>query len=93
MADPRKTHDRVKRAYGAVAKKQASCCDAKALESCCSGGGTQKVPEADLGLSCGDPVAFSEINPGDVVVDLGSGAACSWRPRRSAPPAARSAST
>ena len=75
MADPRKTHDLVKKAYGAVAKKQASCCDAKALESCCSGGGgEQKVPEADLGLSCGNPVAFSEIKPGDVVVDLGSGA-------------------
>jgi len=74
MADCRKTHDLVKRAYGEVARKQASCCDSKALRSCCSGGEAPKVPEADLGLSCGNPVAFSEIKPGDVVVDLGSGA-------------------
>ena len=74
MADCRKTHDLVKRAYGEVARKQASCCDSKALKSCCSGGEAPKVPEADLGLSCGNPVAFSEIKPGDVVVDLGSGA-------------------
>jgi arsenite methyltransferase len=30
--------------------------------------------EADLGLGCGLPTAFAEIKPGDVVVDLGSGA-------------------
>jgi SAM-dependent methyltransferase len=32
------------------------------------------VPEADLGLSCGDPVAFSKLQKGMTVVDLGSGA-------------------
>jgi SAM-dependent methyltransferase len=32
------------------------------------------VPEADLGLSCGNPVAFSRLRKGDVVLDLGSGA-------------------
>lgn len=31
-------------------------------------------PEADLGLGCGLPTAFARIKPGDVVVDLGSGA-------------------
>ena len=32
------------------------------------------VPDSDLGLSCGNPLAFGYINPGDVVLDLGSGA-------------------
>ena len=31
------------------------------------------MPEAELGLSCGDPVAYSHLRPGDVVLDLGSG--------------------
>jgi len=30
--------------------------------------------EADLGLGCGLPTQFAQIRPGDVVVDLGSGA-------------------
>jgi len=32
------------------------------------------VPEANLGLGCGNPTAFSEIKEGDTVLDLGSGA-------------------
>ena len=32
------------------------------------------VPEANLGLGCGNPTALGEIKQGDVVVDLGSGA-------------------
>ena len=31
-------------------------------------------PDADLGLGCGLPTQFARINPGDVVIDLGSGA-------------------
>jgi arsenite methyltransferase len=32
------------------------------------------APEADLGLGCGLPTQFARINPGNVVIDLGSGA-------------------
>ena len=32
------------------------------------------VPEANLGLGCGNPTAIGEIKEGDVVLDLGSGA-------------------
>jgi SAM-dependent methyltransferase len=32
------------------------------------------VPEADLGLGCGLPTQYAFIRPGDVVVDMGSGA-------------------
>ncbi len=31
-------------------------------------------PDADLGLGCGLPTQFAQIRPGDVVIDLGSGA-------------------
>ena len=58
----------VKKAYGSIAKEGASCCGAKAAKS------AHPVPQAELGLSCGNPVAFSHIKKGDVVLDLGSGA-------------------
>lgn len=32
------------------------------------------VEDADLGLGCGLPTQFAQIQPGDVVIDLGSGA-------------------
>jgi len=32
------------------------------------------VPEANLGLGCGNPIAMASIKEGDVVLDLGSGA-------------------
>ena len=71
------TREMVKRAYGDVARKQSSCCGPD--NSCC---GDSKpytvpdhpVPEAELGLSCGNPLAFGHIQEGDVVLDLGSGA-------------------
>lgn len=31
-------------------------------------------PDADLGLGCGLPTEFANIEPGDIVIDLGSGA-------------------
>ncbi len=34
----------------------------------------QLVPEANLGLGCGNPTALGEIKPGQTVLDLGSGA-------------------
>jgi SAM-dependent methyltransferase len=71
------THERVRKAYGEVAKKQSSCCGPSS--SCCGDSkpytvGGHPVPEAELGLSCGNPLAFGYIHKGDVVLDLGSGA-------------------
>ncbi|MFN4257049.1 MAG: arsenite methyltransferase [Saprospiraceae bacterium] len=66
------------------ATNEASCCGV----GCCEPGmeGTYTImadsyahlpgynPDADLGLGCGLPTEFAKIQPGDVVVDLGSGA-------------------
>lgn len=60
----------------------ASCCGAN---SCCSTEVYNIMSEdytrlegytsdADLGLGCGLPTEFAQIKPGDVVIDLGSGA-------------------
>src|SRR5438270_754643 len=64
----------------------ASCCD----PSCCGGSDAASGPigqdeystsdVADLGLSlgaslgCGNPTALAQLHPGEVVLDLGSGA-------------------
>ncbi len=67
---PKETYQLVRQAYGEVAKKQSSC----SCGSSCCGSAPAAVSEGDLGLSCGDPVAFSCLKGGDVVLDLGSGA-------------------
>lgn len=76
MPDPNNTHEMVRKAYGEVARQQSSCCGPK--KSCCSdkscAASDHPVPEAELGLSCGNPVSFAQLQEGDVVLDLGSGA-------------------
>ncbi|MBX7060338.1 MAG: arsenite methyltransferase [Pyrinomonadaceae bacterium] len=76
----------VRQKYGEIAGQNPK--DNKA--SCCGSGGCSDevynimtedhgtlegyFPEADLGLGCGLPTQFAGINPGDTVIDLGSGA-------------------
>src|SRR5215469_13960881 len=73
----------------AATTREASCC-APAASSCCGPETTSHdkarrmgyseaelaaVPEgANLGLGCGNPQAIAAMQPGEVVVDLGSGA-------------------
>ena len=74
----------VREKYGAIAEGKASgCCGAG-----CGCGETevleqigyraeeaQAIPEgANLGLGCGNPLAFANAQPGETVLDLGSGA-------------------
>lgn len=77
----------VQEKYGAIASQsklqnEQSCCGAT---SCCSSvdytifsESYDKLegynPDADLGLGCGIPTQFANINKGDSVLDLGSGA-------------------
>jgi len=66
----RRTRLLARKAYGKVASKSSSCCSG----SSCGCGPRPAASEGELGLSCGDPVAFSKIKKGMTVVDLGSGA-------------------
>ncbi len=74
----------VREKYSEIALQDKSCNEA----SCCGVGtpGTYTImadsykdlegynPDADLGLGCGLPTQFAQIQPGDTVLDLGSGA-------------------
>lgn len=71
MPEQNNKHEIVRDRYAEVARRQSSCCGP--APSCCGPKAGGAVPEADMGLSCGNPVAFSELKTGDVVVDLGSG--------------------
>ncbi|MCI0494788.1 arsenite methyltransferase [candidate division KSB1 bacterium] len=78
----------VREKYGKIASQQSSCCQPAA--SCCCGGDDASniskfigysnddlaaVPEgANLGLGCGNPIALASLKPGEIVLDLGSGA-------------------
>ncbi len=76
----------VRDAYGKIAQQGSSCCGPS---SCCGDSMANAVASsigytaedlkglpdsANLGLSCGNPTALASLKPGEVVVDLGSGA-------------------
>ena len=75
----------VKERYGEAARKVAtagsSCCGAKAscgdpiTSNLYDDAETKGLPEAAVlaSLGCGNPTALAELNPGEVVLDLGSG--------------------
>jgi SAM-dependent methyltransferase len=67
--------------YGNVAIGRADCCGPSTTpqEASCSMGYSEaelaSLPEgADLGLGCGNPQGLAAMRPGEVVIDLGSGA-------------------
>lgn len=75
------THEKVRHAYGKIAGEAATrCC--KGAESASQlaqmlgyeADELAHLPDgANMGLSCGNPVALASLRPGDVVLDLGSG--------------------
>ncbi len=94
--DTTEVKELVRNWYGAVAAGSAGCCGpttASQEASRCMGYSEPELaslPEgADLGLGCGNPRALAAMRPGEVVVDLGSGAGsiASWRRGKSGPPA------
>jgi arsenite methyltransferase len=81
------SHLQIQDAYGKIAGLGGGCCGPQS--SCCGGGRAEALaqgvgysdaelatlPEgANLGLSCGNPTALAALAPGEVVLDLGSGA-------------------
>jgi len=81
--------EQVRQRYSESALKVSSggCCGGDTASSCCSGGGdpitanlytgteASEVPAEALlaSLGCGNPTALAKLNPGEVVLDLGSG--------------------
>jgi len=86
MSEQHTIRETVRRGYAAIAEQEtAPCC----APSCCGSAADSAtelatalgyaadelaaVPEANLGLSCGNPTALATLRPGEVVLDLGSG--------------------
>jgi SAM-dependent methyltransferase len=76
----------VREKYGEIASKSTSCCESS---TCGCGNGEKSLSKfigytkaeieslpdgANLGLGCGNPLAYTFIKEGDTVLDLGSGA-------------------
>lgn len=90
LFEPAEIKEMVRARYGGIAAGTAFDCCAPAASSCCgitpavdgkaqqmgySADDLAAVPEgANLGLGCGNPQAIAAMKPGEVVVDLGSGA-------------------
>ncbi|MCS7090965.1 MAG: arsenite methyltransferase [Limisphaera sp.] len=84
----REIREQVRARYSAIAREGGSCCGP--VSPCCVGAPTadalaqrigyspdelSALPEgANLGLFCGNPNALAALRPGEVVLDLGSGA-------------------
>jgi arsenite methyltransferase len=72
--------EEVRRRYGASASGKSSCSDecctsTAAIDLGYSPEDAVAAPEAaNLGLGCGNPLAIASLKPGQVVLDLGSGA-------------------
>ena len=79
--------DAVKEKYGAIARNSGSCCGPKCgcgteigiagtitMNDLYKGEDAELRSNADLGLGCGTPTAFADLEEGMTVLDLGSGA-------------------
>jgi SAM-dependent methyltransferase len=73
--DPDELRDRVRERYGRVAEQQPIGTTETSRRLGYGEEQLSAVPEgADLGVGCGNPTAIDSLEPGQVVVDLGSGA-------------------
>jgi len=78
-----RVHGVVKSGYAEVARQGGGCCGADATSAHGQTAAllgyaeediTGAAADANLGLGCGNPTALASLKPGEVVVDLGSGA-------------------
>jgi SAM-dependent methyltransferase len=81
MLNSTETRELVREKYGELAKAGTSCCgggtcgETSLADIGYSAEQVAAIPEgANLGLGCGNPLAHAEVQPGETVLDLGSGA-------------------
>lgn len=80
MKNSKQVKEIVKNSYTKIAKSSCGCscnCSNSNIISKNIGYSDEEinsVPEANLGLGCGNPTAIGKIKKGDIVLDLGSGA-------------------
>jgi arsenite methyltransferase len=82
---PEQVHEEVLHRYGRIADEfklnvQSSCCETDAAADCCTADDLydidiSQLPEDVTGLSlgCGDPITLAQLQPGQTILDLGSG--------------------
>jgi len=89
IQDQESVRQKVPEGYGRIAiSSGSSCCGPSSCCSADSGGAASQLAQAigyseddlaglpdgaNMGLSCGNPVALASLQPGETVVDLGSG--------------------
>ncbi len=82
LVNPQQIREAVKQDYTRVVERSSGCCgtgpihpEETARRIGYSDGEIQSAPDgANLGVGCGNPTALAALRPGEVVVDLGSGA-------------------
>src|SRR6266540_3362265 len=80
---PTPIHETVQKHYAERIKSSASCCGPSSSSDCCSSESSlypadllATLPEGESTVSygCGDPITLASLEPGQTVLDLGSGA-------------------
>jgi SAM-dependent methyltransferase len=79
----------VRESYGRIAKQYSNCCGNKTSCSCSENNNFDEISKSieytekdikevpvgsNLGLGCGNPIAYTSLKEGETVLDLGSGA-------------------
>ena len=74
--DTDQAREGIRSAYAAVATGAGGCCGTDRPDSLLLGYTPEELARAaagDVGQGCGNPLSFANLQPGEVVVDLGSG--------------------
>ncbi len=82
IIEPDSIYETVREHYAEQARSEASCCDTGSASACCDSKNTFYAEDllttlpgdvADFSLGSGDPITPAALQPGETVLDLGSG--------------------
>ena len=74
MVSSKELKERVSEVYAERIQEASSCCDDGVAVEIYSADALEGLPDGVASFGCGNPVALASLAPGQVVVDLGSGA-------------------